>query len=129
MIKNVISPAPHMYIRFQSHPPAPRGSNQVLNNARRLTHARVFSDPPTSQALSYCMRVRVLEDFFRVIRISNGMCMHPTMTEATCEECMILKRIDVLGELYLAMGTRDRLIRFDSKRQNNCYGYPKCDNG
>jgi hypothetical protein len=51
------------------------------------------------------------------------------MTEATCDECMILKRVNVLGELQMTVGTRYRLIRFNSQRQNNGDDHSKRNNG
>ena len=69
----------------------------------------------------------MLQDFVRVIRIVDGMDMHPTMTEATCHECTVLKRVEILGELQMAVGTRYGLIGFDAKRQDHSDNYTKRD--
>jgi hypothetical protein len=54
--------------------------------------------------------------------------MHPSMTEATCHECMVLKGKEIFGELQMAVRTRHSLIGFDSKRQDHGDNYAKGDN-
>jgi hypothetical protein len=70
----------------------------------------------------------MLHDFVRVIRIVDGMDMHPMLTEATCHECMVLKGKEILGELQMTVRTRHSLIGFDAKRQDHSDKYTKCDN-
>jgi hypothetical protein len=53
--------------------------------------------------------------------------MHPSLTELTGHQCVVLKRVEVLGELQMAMGTREGLIGFDAKRQDNSDEYPDSD--
>lgn len=55
--------------------------------------------------------------------------MHPSMTKATCHERMVLKRVDVLGEFKVTMGTRDGLIGLYSKGEDNGYEYAERDDG
>jgi hypothetical protein len=54
--------------------------------------------------------------------------MHPTMTETTCDEGVVLKCVEILGEFQLAVGTCHGLIGFNSKGQDDCYDDSPCDN-
>lgn len=71
----------------------------------------------------------MLPDFFGVIHVADTMRVHPSMTETTGRQGVVVKRVEVLCELKVAVGTRDGLIGVYSKRQEHCTDDTKREEG